>query len=230
MFACMTTEKFNIQNFSYKFCHGSHALITKSILACRSIGLHTVMATITAIIAMPFFAVFIAVVHGDGTCKVAPCNCSFSNIDALSNYIDERINATVDERIATAIDSDSAMWTPVAKTVVGPADGVSLERATTYDFQIPDVIPLTAREFMLYATVECGYARNYNTVDIIFYVYANGLRFEKFLHMAGYDQLAFNTNSDNMWFPMPAHRLVHLEITVGITGNCDVLQYITGYR
>ena len=36
------------------------------------------MATITTIVAVPFFAVFIAVVHGDGTCKVAPCKRSFS--------------------------------------------------------------------------------------------------------------------------------------------------------
>ena len=188
------------------------------------------METINAIIAMSFFAVFIVVVHGDGTWTVSPCNNSFSNIDALRKYIDKRINPTVDERIATAISSHSAMWTPVAKTVVGPADGVSLDRATTYDFQIPDVIPLTASELLVYASVKCGTANLRTFGDIIFYVMHNGLRFEKRLYMTGYDQMAVNTNSDNMWFPMPADRFMHLEITFANPGNCLALLSTIGYR
>ena len=42
---------------------------------------------------------------------------------------------------STPISSVSAMWTPVAKTVVDHAvDGVSLETAATHNFQIPDVV------------------------------------------------------------------------------------------
>ena len=146
-----------------------------------------------------------------------------------------RINATVDDRIATAINttvsaisSESAMWTPVAKTPIGP-EGVSLENATTYNFQIPDVIPLTARELLVYASVKCGTAQ---LGDIIFlnHVMRNGLRFEKFLYMHGHEQAAFNTNSDNMWFPVPADRLMHLEITVAVPGNCLALLSTIGYR
>ena len=220
------------------------------------------MATITTvtIIAVPFFAVFIAVVHGEGTCEIVPCKCSFSNIEALSKYIDERINATVasrmaeltaitedrinttvDDRIATAINttvnaicsSESVMWTPVAKTpIIGPEASLrlSLENATTYNFQIPDVIPLTARELLVYASVKCGTATLRRFGDIVFYVMHNGLRFENLLYMHGYEQAAFNTNSDNMWFPMPADRLIHLEITVAIPGNCLTLLSAIGYR
>ena len=150
-------------------------------------SLRTIMAVIFPV-AMTFFAVFIAGVQGD-TCKISPCECSFSNIEILSNYIDARIsdtvgtiveeftetieekfNATVDERIATAIDtavsaisSESAMWTPVAKTPIGP-DRVSLENATTYHYQIPDVIPVTANEFIVYASVICGTVRAADSV------------------------------------------------------------------
>ena len=205
---------------------------------------------------MILFAVFIAIVHGDSTCKIAPCKCSFSNVEILSKYIDERINATVaarvaeltaatedrfnttiDERIATAINtsisaisSESATWTPVAKTPISPAEGLTLENATTFNFQIPDIIPLAAREFMVYAIVKCGTSPFQRTGDIIFYVMNNGLRFEKFLYMRSYNQNAWNTNSDNMWFPMPADRLLHVEITVAFPGDCRTLFSTTGYR
>ena len=205
---------------------------------------------------MIFFAVFIGIVHGDSTCKIAPCKCSFSNIEILNKYIDERINATVasrvaeltaatedrfnatiDERIATAINttvsaisSESATWTPVAKTPISPG-GLSLQNATTFNFQIPDIIPLAAREFMVYAIVKCGGTHHQRVGDIIFYVMHNGLRFEKFLYMHSYRyQEAWNTNSDNMWFPMPADRLLHVEITVAIPGNCRTLFFTIGYR
>ena len=222
-------------------------------LNCKAMAVVTPMT-------MTIFAVFIAVVHCDSTCKVAPCECSFNNVNALSKYINERINATVaarvaaeltktteerikatfDERIAnvatelnatvTAINSESAMWTPVAKTPIGPAS-LKLENATTYNFQIPDVIPLTARELLVYASVKCGTATVQRSGDIIVYVMHNGLRFEKFLYMHGYRwQAAFNTNSDNVWFPMPSDRLVHLEITAAIPGNCSARLSTIGYR
>ena len=203
-----------------------------------------------------FFAVFIGIIHGDSTCKIAPCKCSFNNVEIFSKYIDERINATfaayvaeltaatedgfnitIDEKIATAINttvsaisSESATWTPVAKTPISPAEGLTLENATTFNFQIPDIIPLAAREFMVYGIVKCGTAHLQRAGDIILYVMHNGLQFEKFLYMHSYEQAAWNTNSDNMWFPMPADRLLHVEITVAIPGTCRALFSTIGYR
>jgi hypothetical protein len=58
-----------------------------------------------ATIALTFLAVFIASVHGDSTCKIAHCKCSFSSIEILRKYIDERIvAATIDKVIAIAMD------------------------------------------------------------------------------------------------------------------------------
>ncbi len=76
------------------------------------------MAAITPITAT-VIALFIASVHGDSSCQITPCNCSFTNIEILRNYIDETVNtataavkkevnntisalnATVNERITT---------------------------------------------------------------------------------------------------------------------------------
>ncbi len=193
-----------------------------------------------ATIALTFLAVFIASVHSDSTCKIAHCKCSFSSIEILRKYIDERIiAATIDKAIATAmnttisaVSSESAIWTPVEKTIIGPGR-ITLEDGTTYSFQIPDVIPLIAREFMVYVIVKCGWVpleKSSIESDIIFYVMHNGLRLEKFLYMHSYSQGAWNTNSDNMWFPIPADRLIHMEITVAISSRCPALFYVVGYR
>ena len=111
-------------------------------------------------------------------------------------------------------------WTPTNKTVIAQTE---FSEATTHQLSIPSVIPDTAREFLLYATVLCGYSHtNDLRADIIFYVEDGGTCYEKFLHMHTYRQSAYNTNSDNMWFPMPSNRLIHIEVPVVLPGNCSV--------
>ena len=53
------------------------------------------MAAITPVTMLTFFGIFVASVHDGSTCK-----CSFSNIEILSSYIEEKINATVSGIVA----------------------------------------------------------------------------------------------------------------------------------
>ena len=53
------------------------------------------MAAITPVTMLTFFSIFIASVHDCSTYK-----CSFSNIEILSSYIEEKINATVSGIVA----------------------------------------------------------------------------------------------------------------------------------
>ena len=53
------------------------------------------MAAITPVTMLTFFGIFIASVHDCSTYK-----CSFSNIEILSSYIEEKINATVSGIVA----------------------------------------------------------------------------------------------------------------------------------
>ena len=107
---------------------------------------------------------------------------------------------------------------------------ISFNNPATYQFFIPDVVPDTAREFLLYASVICGGTVRDLSADIIFYVENGSTRYEKFLHMYGWDQLAYNTNSDNMWFPMPSNRLVHMELPIAFPGSCWAQLFTIGYR
>jgi hypothetical protein len=116
-------------------------------------------------------------------------------------------------------------------TYIGEAD-FSAGTTAIFHFQIPDIIPDSdsASEFLLYATLNCGTSDIEMRANIIFYVERNGIRFEKFLRMHSYDQNAWNTNSDNMWFPMPADRQIHLEIVPIAFRSCSSKLWVIGYR
>ena len=68
----------------------------------------------------------------------------------------------------------------------------------------------------MYATALCGISTIDMGADIAYYVEVNGIHYEHFLHMHSYPQ--YNTNSDNMWFPIPSNRMVYVSET--LPRNC----------
>ena len=121
----------------------------------------------------------------------------------------------------------SVPWTPVNKTQIGSDD---LNAATTLSYSIPSIIPSTAREVLVYPTVRCGTSTIDMGADITYYVEVNGVRYEHFLYMHGYPQNAYNTNSDNMWFPMPSNRMVYVEVPLAFPRYCHTFVSVIGYR
>ena len=104
--------------------------------------------------------------------------------------------------------------------------------AGTYQHSIPSAIPDTAREILLYATVFCGLTTQNINTDIAIYTVVGNERFEMYLRMHGWNQEAINTNSDNMWLPMPSNRLVYVQVpsTYSGAGVCGFRLSATGYR
>ena len=118
-------------------------------------------------------------------------------------------------------------WTPVNRTEIGQHN---LNTATTLNFIIPSLIPNTAQAVLLYVTAHCGFSTIDMGADISYYVVVNGTRYEHFLHMFGYRQQAHNTNSDNMWFPMPPNRLLYVGIPQEFPRNCHTYVSVIGHR
>ncbi len=192
-------------------------------------------------------------VYGENSCRA--CNCQFDNVQVLTELIERIVNDTLltgmREDIVNTLQNHFgtcsysfvcvhylliriapclATWTPVNLTYIGKAD-FGAGTTATFHFQIPDIIPDSASEFLLYATLNCGYSDNIDMrANIIFYVERKGIRFEKFLLMHGYYQDAWNTNSDNMWFPLPADRQIHLEIVPIAFRKCSSRLWVIGYR
>ena len=114
------------------------------------------MAVITPV-TMTLFAIFIANVHGDSTCKITPCNCSFSNIEILSKYIDERINATV---AAIVAEVTTTLKESIAASVNTMLDVLSV----TVDDKIATVITTIS---VLNATVDDRISAVNTTVSVL---------------------------------------------------------------
>jgi hypothetical protein len=118
-------------------------------------------------------------------------------------------------------------WTSVPKTKIGTSN---LQHASTVSFSIPSVIPSTAREVLIHAGVFSGYSNKGPYHDLKFFTQIGTTRYEKYLLIYSWRQSAFNTNSDNMWFPMPPNHRIYLTVPAAHGRNAGVRLFAIGYR
>ena len=118
-------------------------------------------------------------------------------------------------------------WTSVPMTLVGFSD---LHHSGIMPFDIPSVIPSSAREVLLLASADVGNSAPLETQYLKIYTFQDGRNFEKYLVFKTYTQYAWSTNSDNLWFPMTPSRQVYVELTNALTGNIGFFLYAIGYR
>ena len=120
-----------------------------------------------------------------------------------------------------------SVWRPVDKFI---GEGY-LSPAQTYQYSIADAIPDTATQFLVYATINCGGNLEEPNVfvDVSVFVNIDGMRLSKYLQVVGYPQEAYNTNSDNMWFPVPSSMVINVEVPYPVYGICRFRLTATGY-
>ena len=96
---------------------------------------------------------------------------------------------------------------------------------------ISTIVPNNATDVLFYVYVEAGYSDKIVQQDLKLYTANDTKQFEKYLRITGYPkQVAFNTNSENMWFPMPDNRLVYLQVP-HMQGDAVILElFLIGYR
>ena len=118
-------------------------------------------------------------------------------------------------------------WTSVPMTTVGSSN---FQHAATFSYTIPYVIPSNAREVLVHAGFYTGLSNNGPLQYLKIFTQIETNRYEQYLMVFSYPQNAFNTNSDNMWFPMPPNRLVHLTVPAATGKNSGVRLFVIGYR
>ena len=125
------------------------------------------------------------------------------------------------------VTANQVTWTSVSMTTIGGSD---LTEAGTENYTIPDVIPSNAREVLIYVVVNSGYSSRgtYNNIKISTQIESNS--YEQYIRLDSWDQSAINTNSDNMWFPMPPNRRVYLTVSTAYRSNAGAQIYVIGYR
>ena len=111
--------------------------------------------------------------------------------------------------------AESFQWTSVPRTELGQS---KLGQVTTESFVIPAVIPDSARDVLIFASVSSGYSGKASYDEVKIFTQRGSKHYEQYLGVATWTQSAINTNSDNMWFPMPNNRRVYVTVPKAFGG------------
>jgi hypothetical protein len=119
-------------------------------------------------------------------------------------------------------------WTSVSMTVIGQS---TLQHTGTITYDIPSLIPSSAKEVLVLVSVRVGYTSPSDLGHYIkIYTEENSQQYEQYIYLYSYRQNAYNTNSDNMWFPMTSGRQVFMKLSSSHTGNLRLILHAIGYR
>ena len=123
--------------------------------------------------------------------------------------------------------SPAVNWTSVPITGVGSSN---LRHTGTLAYDIPSAIPSSAKEVLVLASLEVAGSGPGRSHFVKIYTQQNQRQYEKYILLHTYNQNAWNTNSDNLWFPMTPSRQIFMELTVAHTGSVGVYLHAIGYR
>ena len=124
--------------------------------------------------------------------------------------------------------SYQATWTSVPLTQIGHT---TFRHSGTLSYEIPNVIPDDAKEVLIYADFQSGSSGPRDRISHFKIFTEKGANdYAKYISLHSYGQAAWNTNSDNLWFPMPSNRRVYLNVPNVHSGNIRGRLYVIGYR
>lgn len=163
--------------------------------------------------------------HGVMFCFSTACSQVATKLQELSTAVQascQRSTAT-----PSSICSCPVGWTSVTMTQIGSS---SFQSAHTVSYLIPSVIPNTANEVFVYGEFQSGRSSPDRTSHFKIYTENNGRRYEQYILLHSFRQSAWNSNSDNLWFPMPRNRRIYMHIPNVHSGNIWGTLYAIGYR
>ena len=106
-----------------------------------------------------------------------------------------------------------------------------LRRAGTLAYDIPNVIPNSAREVLVLVSVTVGHSGPaHRTHHVKVYTEQGQRQYEKYVFLISRGQSAWNTNSENMWLPLTSGRQVFVKSSYAHTGAVEVTVDAIGYR
>ena len=156
------------------------------------------------------------------------CDAQFMDQTATCADVQQKLQSLSTTLQAWCNYTSTVTWTSVPQTEIGSSD---LLNAATTSYKIPNVIPSTAREVFIFIGAFQGQANKVGHADSLKIFTVEGTNsYEQFLYLYSDHQNATNTNSDNMWFPMPSNRMIYLEVPVAQGPACGASLYVIGYR
>ena len=124
--------------------------------------------------------------------------------------------------------SPEVTWTSVTITRIA---FTQLRHTGTLAYDIPSVIPNTAREVLVLVSVTVGNSGpDHRTHQLKIYTEQDQRQYEKYVFFISRSQNAWNTNSENMWFPVTSGRQIFVNSAYAHTGAVEVTLHAIGYR
>ena len=122
--------------------------------------------------------------------------------------------------------SHAVNWTSVPLTIIASSN---LRHSGTLAYDIPSVIPSSAKEVLILADVRSGTSGG-PVHYIKIYTQQSGHQYEQYILLRCYPQHAWSFNSDNLWFPLTSGRQVFVELASAHTGETQFALHAIGYR
>ena len=164
----------------------------------------------------------------DGTVQTADLAQGAVTLQKLGSDALSRIQA-----IESRLDAlESGRWEPVLHDYGAAA--LQLNTTVTINRDLPDTIPPTAKQILVYASMYIGSVPtlpNYNTVTI--HTRQTTPEVKEFAHILGwegYTQSAVPFNSSTFWLPVTSERKIHTRNSRATTTNQGSKLIILGYR
>ncbi len=108
--------------------------------------------------------------------------------------------------------------------------GTNFRSTGTLSYEIPDIIPDDAIEVLVYAYF---YAASSSGSQSHFKIYTEGdkrVEYAKYITVIPDNGYHWDTNTDNMWFPMPSSRRIFLNVPNALGSSIYGELHATGYR
>ncbi len=119
-------------------------------------------------------------------------------------------------------------WTSVARTEIG---NTNFRSTGTLTFEIPDIIPDDAIEVLVYAYFRVGTSSGSESHFKIYTEGDEGEEYAKYISLfPSNSRNHWDTNSDNMWFPMTSSRRIFLNVPSALSININGFLHAIGYR
>jgi hypothetical protein len=110
------------------------------------------------------------------------------------------------------MQEENTVWTSIELPALGTLP--KKKEANPREFLIPSEIPYSAKEVLIYVWYSSGEIAHDSQADYRIFVKigASGKAVAFFLvRVHTYPQVAYSTNSDNVWLPMPKDRTLRVE-------------------
>ena len=149
------------------------------------------------------------------------------NIQSCLTTLTTAFNTFCNVNTTPAPCSCPVEWESMTMTSLGT---INMQSTSTQSFVIPTTVPSTAKEVLVYTYVNKGTSQEVFCNMKIYTESSPTRRFEKYLPIKTYNQNAYSTVSENMFFPMPSNRRIYVSLSRTHPGHVFGRVNIIGYR